>query len=685
MAELLNIYGDENKVIDLNISKNILNIKKIIITSDIILNNFNEKKILEFFDKMKNSSNEEFENITNEAESENIFSDSLSSEFYKNLQKRLEFLNSNNFEIKIKNYNFMEQIANLRYDIIIRSEGFLISKRFVEKGQILSSIKANLKEYFFLNLNKFRLSRLKIFQIEIFESFDTLKRICLKKEGNKLIIASSFGFIRNEPFNYSIGDEIYFSIGEDFNFFKNSQEKILIKEYNKIIEKDMNSQEKILNNLELKVINEKTKNINDVTIEIEINKKENFRIVHCFGLEDSICSKSDNGFIIYKSSKNYNKIDILTMNLIDQETLNPKYLLLRSNLEIQEFLRNPEILLKVDGLILNKNFYSQILEFLGKKLDIDILFYFPKIQKALEVNINLDKFEIEIKNSEVSNPFRNIISSKEDKLKDSYLNYLENINLDSPIEKKTVEKEDAANFFQNFISSENSSKKEYTQKTQRKSALSMLADNVLQKKEIKTEDKLDEIPKLDFDNFENSELIIKKEKDEIENNYKHLENVLAVRILTSPKIHSRNYFLDSTSIAQTDDFDTIFFMTSEYNFLNNENLNYVLPINLQKEENKNNIYFIVNNSNDFFLTKKNRNNYFFNLSFIPNEIKCEYLKEISLNFKRFSLIILKEDLNLMKDIINKIDNVLIKDVNQIEEFEKIKEDVLRLEKKFLIK
>ena len=70
-------------------------------------------------------------------------------------------------------------------------------------------------------------------------------------------------FHKNTPYNYNLGSEFYISKGEDFKFFKNKQNFAIIREHNKLIEKEIQAKDNILTNEDLMLINDKTKHIED--------------------------------------------------------------------------------------------------------------------------------------------------------------------------------------------------------------------------------------------------------------------------------------------------------------------------------------------------------------------------------------------------------------------------------------
>lgn len=746
----LEIIGAESNVIYYNLNKQFCNINKIVITSDIILNSFENDLIVELISQLSKSSFQDYSSIVSEKLSDTIMNSSFNSDFYKLIQDRLGSISQNAMDINLQGYNFMNSMSNSKFNIVLRCENFSVSKYYVEKGEILSNIKQLIRDYLKSNNNTFRLSRLTNFQVEIFESEDIYKSIILKKDGQKLVLCSNFGFNLNSPFDYSTGSELYYSKGDDFKFFENTQNNAIFRDHAKLEETEIHKQEKILSDEDLVLINKNTKNINDAIVELYINKKGALKIINLSLLENSLGIGTKDGILLNKSSKSYNKISILGLrDDLSDDLPNPKYLLIRNSNELKELLLDLSIIRKIDGLIFSENFYSPLFDKLGESLDIDIIYYEHYLQKTLEIELDLENLKIgsqEDISRPINNPFSNILTES-NKIKDENLERLKNIDLSTPdqyrVERGSVNGGDVGIHAEKIISSPNSTinttnTSSSSSSNSRKGALGMLVDSVLsndskpvveekisskEENQFDTEDAnpqpvfsdfgsmmdaaekevdisksnlvqnnitSDQMQNANIDTFNSQiqDVISSSEDKNIEINKKvdvsKYENILATKIITSPNIKSNNYFVDSSSLGQITGGD-IFYMTNDVSNLNNSYMNYVLPINLKSELTKNH-YFIINNLNDYFLMEENCEcKYFVNLSFIDDSIKKNFLLKCMKTCDIFGIILLKKDLDLVSEFIDKINCVFIKDLESDFEYESVKTKILGYEKKFLIK
>ncbi len=486
------VLGNESSVIYYNLNKQFSNIKKVILTKEIILTSFEDNKIRELFSNLQAGDSEHYFDILKQAKETDVFDSLLKNELYKQIQDSIKKISDGVMDVQLKDYNFMSTVSNAKFTVTLRTDNFSLSHYYQEKGAILSAIRSLIKEYLEFSGNLYRLNKLENFQIEIYETEEIYKSITLKKEGSSLLLSSAFGFSKSKPMDYIPGNEFYFSIGEDFKFFENSQTTAVLRDHAKLAIQEINPQEKILTNEDLVLINNNTKNINDAVIEMYLDKKGHLRILNLSLLENSIYTNSDDGFVINKSSKNYNKVSLITLrDNLEDELPNPKYLIIRNDQEIEQLLQDLSILSQIDGLIFNSNFYAVVLDKLGQALDIDILFYKNPLQKSLEVSIDLENFSIEgaFTSRSAANPFSNIIDDGK-KEKDEFLEKLKNIDLSTPQTKEPFNPE-VENLAQGIISSPNASTSNQrgnsnmnwpsnsTPSQGKKSAIAMLADSVM--------------------------------------------------------------------------------------------------------------------------------------------------------------------------------------------------------------
>ncbi len=498
MEANLEILGNESSVIYYNLNKQYDTIRKLIITNNIVIENIENNSLKETLSSLKDLSITDYlEEIKNLKQSEK-FEFQIKNELYKRIQEGLIKISETAMDIKLKDYNFMSSVSNTKFNVTIRCESFSITHYYQEKGALISSIRSLLKEYILSPMNSFRTNILQTFQIEIYETEDIFKCILLKKEGSSLILASSFGFMQHIPYDYMLGSEFYFSIGEKFQFYENSQTHAILRDHTKLAKKEINIQEKVLSNDDLIKINDQTKNIDDALIEIYLNKKGVVKIVNISLLENSVYNNSENGFVINKSSNIFDRISLSTLRDHTDDCPNPKYLLIRNDSELEELFQNLSQIQNYDGIILNTNFYSGMLDKIGTFLDIDIIFYKKPLQKSLDVRLDRENLNIEPSyssdlayNNKVANPFSNILEDTHEKEKDEFLERLKNVDLSTPVHRNNAnESMQIGGIAQGLISSPNSSnylRGENTMKwpnsnqnsNQKKSAISMLADSVI--------------------------------------------------------------------------------------------------------------------------------------------------------------------------------------------------------------
>jgi hypothetical protein len=684
MNNNIKIIGEEEDLIYYSLNKQIVNIPKILISKNIIVNNFESKETYDLFIEYLTNPNDK--KLTEKLKNLNLEDLSFKEDFYKLITEFVENLNGEISNFELKNYNFMNFTSNLKFNIVIRNQHFSLTKCFIEKSAITNVIKKLLLKYFKTIENFENIDNLSCFQIEIFESFDLYKTVFLKKENNNLILSSVFGYYNQSPVDLTFGNELYFSVNEKFNFFENKQNSMVMYEQNNLKTVEINKQSKILKNEELMKLNEKTREINDLILEIAITKKEEIKIISASFIDTFPKIGSDEGFFIHKSQNNYNKISIISLrDDLSQDTINPKYLILRNSSEISEMFENLKLLRNIDGIIFVMNFYLPILEIIGKCLNIDIIYSNKKLPKCLEAEIDLDNFSIKT-NGSTNNPFENIIPKKEEN------DFLENLNLD--LNPQEYEKKENNNQVENIIPYNNFGKK--------KSAISILADEVLNKEsqeEIKKEEEvvgfdLFEVPK-EKKEKESSGLIDnlftdeKKENIDININVdinKYLE-ILATKIYTKPNIKNDFYFVDETSISYVQNDAKLLFFTQDLNIKRNENLNYVF-MNSSNITLKENDGILINSINDFENTNFDNNknlNYFINLTKISYEDKISFIKNAIEKYKKINLFIKKEDLDLIENFITNVNSIFIPNLNSDEELVEVKNKILSFEKKCLFK
>lgn len=771
MENNLEIIGNESDVIHYNLNKQYSTVRKVIITNEEIFSSFEDPSIEGVFSKLEQSNSQNYLEVLSECKKSRIFDSSLKAELYKILNETLPKISSSMADIKLKEYNFMNSVSNTKFTVTIRCESFSITKYYLEKAELLTAIRNLLREYVDFKGNMFRTSNIKNFQIEISESEEIAKCITLKKEGPSLILSSIFGFEKNSPINYTCGNEFYVSVGEKFNFYKNFQTTAIVREYNKLVEAKTKEIEKVLTNDELVLINNTTRHINDVIIEMYINRKGALRILNISLAQNSIYQNSENGFVINMSSKNHETINLVSLrdNLTKPENLDetqiPNYLLIRNENEVKDLFLEFEKVNLIDGIILTTNFYSPILDKIGQLKNINVIYYNKQLHKVKDVRIDMNKVLIEtptqIQQSQSATAFSGILNEQRkgldievEKLKRAEMSVQ---SRQRPAQNNNVAHEDISSLAQGLISSPNASVPTNTKMALnnnssqgKKSAIGFLADVALntvaqrgysEEGERTTQTQApqrptsQDVPIRGPGMSQNQPKSFIKMKEPVSQpqmqqqtlsqqsqvqqavyggpqvqaqqamqqtvsaasildsaapkkpivNKERYDSVIAVKILTNPGINSESYFADVNNISEITGGE-IFFLTTNPEEMTNASLKYILPITMQTE-NTSKCHLLINSINEFFLVdeKKEGFEYFVNLSHIDESIKKNYLKSVANKLGRVSLILLKEDISLIEDIVSKVDGVYVRDIESDEDYTFVKDKILTLEKRFLMK
>lgn len=502
----IEVIGNESSVLYYNLNKQYSNIRKVVITKEALFSSYDDSSIEEVFSKLEHSNLETYSQILSQAKSDKVFESTIKADLYKNLNDLLPKISGSMADIKLKEYSFMNSVSNTKFNVSIRCESFSITRYFEEKTQLLTAIKTLVKEYLEFKGNYFRQARIKNFHIEIYEAEEITKYITLKKEGTSLILSSIFGFEKNSPIDHTCGNEFYLSEADSFNFYKNNQTSAIVREYNKLVEAKTRDIDKILTNEELVMINNNTKQINDVILEMYINRKGVLKIVNVLLSQNALYYNSKNGFIINRSSKNYTKINLVSLrdivatsqentNLLDNsQELVPKFLLIRNESEVKDLLLELEKVNFIQGIIFNTNFYSPILDKIGQVKDIDIIYYNKTLSKLKELKIDINTLDIEMptqNENSGANPFSNILNQNKKGL-DMELEKLKRVEAmaqrtQRPAQGQQVAQSDISNLAQGLISSPNATTSNNTSKMAmgnnnnqgKKSAISFLADTAL--------------------------------------------------------------------------------------------------------------------------------------------------------------------------------------------------------------
>ena len=551
------------------------------------------------------------------------------------------------------------------------------------------------------------------------------------------------------------------------------------------------------------------KTFNDVLIEIIITSKNEIKIVNAQFISNFSNIGNENGFVIFKSLNNYNKISLVSIREVLEESVNPKYLLIRSETEFIELLNNLKSLNEVCGIIFNVNFHHLIFEDIGKNLNLDIIYYYKKLSKTLEATIDFEDFKINV--GKFESPFENIISSKkieDESSKDAWLNHLKDLDLnENPNKNKSLENNNEAsektnnnlkqeisnaeNLTNSIFSSENSSFKKNLDKpsndlnssssqgdtsslnflvqsalnTQQKvdeshSEIKNKMENIEQNNGVvdsvnepsKEEEKIEEVREEEalnenscenqntqnesFDLFEeessydnnndntsnikntnnsndynndisyeennkvsvevspnNTDISVDSLFEKIENNEKIETNdplkkyldVISIKLYTNLSINSKHYLLDLNSYKDFRKHDCeVLLLTNSFD-RKYHNVNYLF-FSVDEKNLEDGDSVIINSFDDFFkyhTQKEKKINYFINITRVDESSKNIFLKNSIERFTDIFVLLEMKDLKHIEEFYTNIKGLYIQDLNSQKEYEKISEDILKIEKKRL--
>lgn len=692
------VLGPESSVIYYNLNKQFSTVKKLVITKEIILDSFETSQVKSFFEDLSQTSFDSYTQELRDREVDLMFEEDFHSEFHRIIQDSLTKLYDNMSEIKLKDYNFMSAVSNVQFTITLRTSSTCFHRYYVEKGAILSNIKHLLKEYVTFEGTSFNPSRVRNFQIEIYETIEPFKQVYLKKDADGLVLSSSFGFSRISPVSYQIGPELYFSRGEAFTFYKNAQHSALLREHTKINEVDITQQEKVLSNEDLVAVNNITKNINDALIEIIITKKNEVKIVNVSLLDNSLTTASDKGIVLNKSSSSPEKISILTLRDHHmEETPNTKYLLIRNQEEVRELMSQLRVLTYFKGIIFNTNFYHPIFDTLGTQFDLDVIFYTPKLSKNFSSSINFtDLFIEDSAESTTSNPFSSILDEQQKKER-SFVDTFQDLDLNTP--EKRPEQSQTNNqigqLAQGIISSPNASTSRQAEAPssptnwgssatgEKQSAIGMLAQAVVSNNNqpVKEPEPIpvpQEEPKQDFSssslvmNDVSSSDINPMKFEEFDKMKEAHESKTEIKILSVPTVHSSSaFFVDSHSISRVTSQAELFYVVTRKEDMQNSSINYVIPVSMANWD-EGDCYYLINNPVDYFLAPENQGKFFINLTQVERNLREGFIKHSVNRFGTCSIIVLKEDLELLTPYVDRLNNVFIKDATTDQELAEVR-------------
>lgn len=711
------IMGSQELVIDYNLNNQFSNVSKLIISSQEFLNGVagntplyeDLKSFFELSKEQRIHQKNQLNQIIEQLETSN--------DFYKNVQEHIKTLGKE-IDVALKNYNFMSSVSNTRYTITLRDNYGSYSKYFVEKNSLIGSMKQLFIEYL---LKIEDTQKWDTFQIECYSSEDIYKKLYVKKEDTQLLLYGVYGCDPQLQFNALGGGELYHSINENFFFYENKQEYAYLRQHGSLEKKEINKQQRVLASSELKSINEATKQIDNVILEAYLTPKGEVRILHVTSNQHPLGVASQNGCVIYKSTKNYNKISLVPFKECGElETTNPLYLLIKNEIEMQSMITSIQNL-AIDGIIFTYNFYHPYLEYIAENKDIDIIYYNEPLQRAMEVTINWDNFTIQGATSKTTNnPFSSIISSEE-KGKDELLEKLKNVDLSTTQNsEQSKQYEEIEQLTQSMTSSPNSSQSKMAnsntfsnvsspnaQNKEKKSAIGMLADVALnqgpkqesghEQSENQNTQKQEEY--IDYTSQNQTQQKAQQETQDVfastqpkqesqsnssmSNEIEQYFSTLATKLYTPAQIPSQGHIIDPSSLSEISDQSDIVLVVSTQEEITNPSLNYALPISSGIHSQA---YTLISSPQDYFLLiSTNQNAHpLVNISVIEEDIKDSFIQEISKNYDKLSLIISKQDIPLLYEFIPNIDIVYIKDIEEEQELEMCKNKIMSFEKQILL-
>ena len=568
------------------------------------------------------------------------------------LKKLLNIPESENSE-----YNSLfSSLLNTKFDIYIIFKNFSKKINFVDYQKLRNVLHKNIIKT--LNFSK------EDFHIEIKKSEDIVKKIYILKNKETLQIFSSFGFNDEKNFLdfYKCGEAII-TIDEKFSKINNKQKYANFRDGSGSIKKfELQEQSSVVTNQDLLKIDEKIKNLDTGIWELTMLKSEEILIENFFSLyEEDFCKKFSSNNLFLSKQNLEGKIEISEEKFILCDTEEKFFNALNDG--------NDKILL------FNELIFSPELLYLIHKKNISYLFL-----------TNLKSYEIEKGTIDFSNlDFLPITNNNNN------LNNENNINNNMEIPNTTNTKSGALNFLlQHALEKQEKEKQKEKEKIENENVSSEeknIYNNVSNEEPLKIPEETtnnQNIPQSSFDflNEESKEIPIEKEnivqtETQVNTNFQNLKS----NILTSQNVNSNNYFLDVDSINNVDNCEKIFYFTSnKQNIVKNcKNFYYVIPYvhgqAISEED-----YLMMNSPSNFFeydeLNSK-KINIFLNLENFEKSIWENFILNSKIKFKSVSISISKFNLDILKNILFKVSNIHIKDLENEFEYNQINEKIIQ--------
>ena len=101
------VLGSESSLLDFHMNSQYSNVKKLLITNEIILNSFDTSTLADFISGQKEANPQDYLTSVNSPENSNLFEGNFQDEFYKYLQEYLLKL-SDELNVELKDYSLPE-------------------------------------------------------------------------------------------------------------------------------------------------------------------------------------------------------------------------------------------------------------------------------------------------------------------------------------------------------------------------------------------------------------------------------------------------------------------------------------------------------------------------------------------------------------------------------------------------
>lgn len=492
------VYGNTQECIDFALNQNGLTIDKIIITKDEFVkklaNPQTSRQLLQHINGCENI--DEINAFLNSNEFISYLKTPLNTEYVRSLTQKIQEFFSSFDSIELKNYSFMSSMNTETYNIAIRSAtNCHYSAYNVDKNGLQSAFEEVFTKYF--NSTTTRLSTKESqFQIEITRFEDIKKHFYLYKQGSKLLLFSQVGLPQDiDGCEYHVYSEQYSSYQNILFYNKAQQEVALTKQGSKLGYEQISIKGKILDEQELTAIHQITNTLNDVVVEGYINPKGKVQLTHIQIFDLPIEPNQEHSFQLYASSQTHTNISLYPFHEVQSSTQRSKFMLLRNNAEFKSALSS-QTFENIEGVIFTFSIFSPHLFTLCWYLDIDCIITKNQYSKMDAAEFNSQTLEIvshtqEQEEIQTHNPFSTILPQNSQEEADSsnplhaaqdQLNEQARAQSNQLREERKIQHQELQ---QQRQTSTSSSSSQSSSSGSKKSALAMMADEVLKVQEQK--------------------------------------------------------------------------------------------------------------------------------------------------------------------------------------------------------